>query len=170
MFIGSFGGGNALTPVGGGRVIWQPTPKTVTYTPTAPQQPTTRPAPVSTSPPINRMPVPTKALVDPVIQTPTLINDAAPAGPAPTSATGATTGAQTGSTGTSDTSRLFDLIAASFQPQSITPGLSPTSVVDTSTVQPTSGTTSPLALLVVGVAIAGGIFWYMKHRKTRAAA
>jgi hypothetical protein len=116
------------------------------------------------------MPVPTKALVDPVIQTPTLINDAAPAGPAPTSATGATTGAQTGSTGTSDTSRLFDLIAASFQPQSITPGLSPTSVVDTSTVQPTSGTTSPLALLVVGVAIAGGIFWYMKHRKTRAAA
>lgn len=86
----------------------------------------------------------------------------------PTTTTGAaggsTTGAASGGTGTTDTSRLLDMIAGAFQPQEVSGSLAPTSVTSTSTAEPTSGGGMNPMLLVVGVVVIGGIYWYTKKK------
>jgi len=78
--------------------------------------------------------------------------------------TGAGTGGNLGGSGSTGSDRVLDLIGQLLQPQNIQQPLTP-SIVDSG---PSSSGTNPMALVILAIAVIGGIFWFA-NRKKRAA-
>lgn len=99
---------------------------------------------------------------------PTTVGDAPPQGaavqPAPSGASSADQSTP-GGTGTSDLSRLLDTFASLYAPRELTPALAPTSVVETGTSNGSaSGGSNYGIVIVIAIALLGGVWWYMKHK------
>lgn len=169
---------------------------TLTSTLTAPKviyrQPAPAPATSTARPPSNRLPAPTPTIggmspptqvfpvnIDPGSNTPQPVSPSGPSGfvpsPAPTGGNGTTapptTGPETastpGGTGSTGSDRVLDLIASLLKPQDISQPLSPQVIPETQTG--TQGT-NPMALVILAIAVIGGIFWYAHHKSKRRAA